>query len=86
MIVITSQANRTFSDLQPQNVQLNYVRVVVNFLLLQLLYYILREQARCTLMVLQVTLIAPEVIFVKPEVKFLSPEMALMGHLCVLML
>ena len=54
------------------------VRVVVNFLLLQLLYF-LREQARYTLMVLQVTQIAPEVIFVKPEVQFLSPEMALMG-------
>ena len=53
------------------------VRVVVNFLLLQL------KSKQDTLMVLQVTQIAPEVIFVKMEVKFLSPEMALMGHLCV---
>ena len=57
------------------------VRVVVNFLLLQLLYTNFSEskQDTYTLMVLQVTQIAPEVIFVKPEVKFLSPEMALMG-------
>ena len=44
------------------------MRVVVNFLLLQLLYTNFSE-----------TQIALEVIFVKPEVKFLSPEMALVG-------
>ena len=84
MTTKTSQANRTLSDLQPQNLQLNYATkwycasgrqfsVATTILIAQ----------KASQIYFKATQIAPEVIFVKPEVKFLPLKIAAMGHLCV---